>query len=57
MRAVSHNLCAWPEDQKRASQDSVANGALDCAASEYYKDGMYELDGEGAKLTRSQTVD
>ena len=31
--------------------------ALDCAASEYYKDGMYELDGEGAKLTRSQMVD
>jgi len=31
--------------------------AVDCAASEYYKDGMYELDGEGAKLTRSQMVD
>ena len=31
--------------------------ALDCAASEYYKDGMYSLDGEGAKLTRSQMVD
>ena len=31
--------------------------ALDCAASEYYRDGMYELDGEGAKLTRSQMVD
>jgi len=31
--------------------------ALDCAASEYYKDGMYELDGERAKLTRSQMVD
>src|SRR5256886_14439855 len=31
--------------------------ALDCAASEYYKDGMYELEGEGAKLTRSQMVD
>jgi len=31
--------------------------ALDCAASEYYKDGMYELAGEGAKLTRSQMVD
>jgi enolase len=24
--------------------------AIDCAASEYYKDGMYELEGEGAKL-------
>jgi enolase len=31
--------------------------ALDCAASEYYRDGMYELEGEGAKLTRSQMVD
>ena len=31
--------------------------ALDCAASEYYRDGMYELDAEKAKLTRSQMVD
>ncbi|HEX8009995.1 MAG TPA: phosphopyruvate hydratase [Casimicrobiaceae bacterium] len=31
--------------------------ALDPAASEYYRDGMYELEGEGAKLTRSQMVD
>jgi enolase len=31
--------------------------ALDCAASEYYKDGMYELESEGSKLTRSQMVD
>ena len=31
--------------------------ALDCAASEYYRDGMYELESEGAKLTRSQMVD
>jgi enolase len=31
--------------------------ALDCAASEYYRDGMYELEGEGARLTRSQMVD
>jgi enolase len=31
--------------------------AVDCAASEYYQDGMYELAGEGAKLTRSQMVD
>jgi enolase len=31
--------------------------ALDCAASEYYRDGMYELEGEGAHLTRSQMVD
>jgi enolase len=31
--------------------------ALDCAASEYYKDGMYELEGERARLTRSQMVD
>jgi enolase len=31
--------------------------ALDCAASEYYRDGLYELEGEGARLTRSQMVD
>jgi enolase len=31
--------------------------ALDCAASEYYKEGMYVLESEGAKLTRSQMVD
>jgi enolase len=31
--------------------------ALDPAASEYYNDGMYDLKGEGAKLTRSQMVD
>ncbi|HEV2040563.1 MAG TPA: phosphopyruvate hydratase [Casimicrobiaceae bacterium] len=31
--------------------------ALDCAASAYYKDGMYELESEGTKLTRSQMVD
>jgi len=31
--------------------------ALDPAASEYYKDGMYHLEGEGAKLTRSQMID
>jgi enolase len=31
--------------------------ALDCAASEYYKDGVYELASEGVKLTRSQMVD
>jgi enolase len=31
--------------------------AIDCAASEYYKDGVYNLESEGAKLTRSQMVD
>jgi enolase 1/2/3 len=31
--------------------------ALDPAASEYYKDGVYELEGEGVKLARSQMVD
>ena len=30
--------------------------ALDCAASEYYEDGVYNL-AAGAKLTRSQMVD
>jgi enolase len=31
--------------------------ALDCAASEYHKDGIYTLESEGARLTRSQMVD
>jgi enolase len=31
--------------------------ALDPAASEYYKDGMYHLEGEGMKLTPAQMVD
>jgi enolase 1/2/3 len=31
--------------------------ALDCAASEYYDEGIYNLESEGAKLTRSQMVD
>ena len=31
--------------------------ALDCAASEYYKDGRYVLEGEGATYTSQQMVD
>ena len=31
--------------------------ALDCAASEFYRDGVYNLASEGTKLTRSQMVD
>ena len=31
--------------------------ALDCAATEYYKDGKYELSGEGKSLTRDENVD
>jgi enolase len=31
--------------------------ALDCAANEYYEDGVYNLASEGIKLTRSQMVD
>jgi enolase len=31
--------------------------ALDCAASEYYEDGVYHLASEGTKLTRSQMTD
>ena len=31
--------------------------ALDCAASEYYKDGKYILDGEGRMLTSGENVD
>ena len=31
--------------------------ALDCAASEFYKDGKYHLKGEGLELTSAQFVD
>ncbi|MBV1902445.1 MAG: phosphopyruvate hydratase [Marinosulfonomonas sp.] len=31
--------------------------ALDCAASEYFKDGRYELAGEGKSLTSGENVD
>ncbi|MFM8152767.1 MAG: phosphopyruvate hydratase, partial [Polynucleobacter victoriensis] len=31
--------------------------ALDCAASEFYKDGKYDLSGEGLQLTSSEFAD
>lgn len=31
--------------------------ALDCAATEYYRDGVYALDGEGARLDAAAMVD
>jgi enolase len=31
--------------------------ALDCAASEYYKDGVYDMQGEGKKLTSAENAD
>ncbi|MGJ8611028.1 MAG: phosphopyruvate hydratase [Octadecabacter sp.] len=31
--------------------------ALDCAATEYYKDGKYEMKGEGASLTSAENAD
>ena len=31
--------------------------ALDCAATEYYKDGKYEMKGEGKSLTSAENVD
>ncbi len=31
--------------------------ALDCAASEFYKDGKYDLSGEGLKLTSAEFAD
>ena len=30
--------------------------ALDCAATEYYKDGKYEMDGEGVSLTSAENA-
>ena len=31
--------------------------ALDCAASEYFKDGVYDMQGEGQKLTSAENAD
>ncbi|WP_136441409.1 phosphopyruvate hydratase [Pacificoceanicola onchidii] len=31
--------------------------ALDCASTEYFKDGKYEMKGEGASLTSAENVD
>jgi len=31
--------------------------ALDCAASEYYKDGVYDMKGEGKKLSSAENAD
>jgi len=31
--------------------------AMDCASSEYYKDGVYDMKGEGKKLTSAENVD
>ena len=36
--------------------DEIALG-LDCAASEFYKDGLYHLSGEGLQLTSAQWTD
>ena len=36
--------------------EQIAIG-LDCAASEFYKDGKYELEGEGLSLTGEQWID
>ena len=36
--------------------EQIAIG-LDCAASEFYKDGMYQLDGEGLVLSSKQWTD
>ena len=36
--------------------EQIAIG-LDCAASEFYKDGQYHLDGEGLKLSAAQWTD
>jgi len=39
----------------RAGEDVVL--ALDCAASEFYRDGMYVLESEGRQLSSAQLVD
>ncbi|WP_370979031.1 phosphopyruvate hydratase [Agaribacterium sp. ZY112] len=55
------------EDALKAIAEAVANAgyelgkditlALDCAASEFYKEGVYDLSGEGKKFTPSEFTD
>jgi len=55
------------EDALKAIAEAVANAgyelgkditlALDCAASEFYKDGVYDLSGEGKKFSPSEFTD
>ncbi len=55
------------EDALKAIAEAVSNAgyelgkditlALDCAASEFYKDGVYDLSGEGKKFSPSEFTD
>ena len=48
-KALDFILKSIEKSGYRPDEDIVL--ALDCAASEYFKDGMYEYEGEGKKLT------
>ena len=53
--ALDFILAAIEKSGYRPGDDMVL--ALDCAATEYYKDGRYVLAGEGKSLTSSENVD
>jgi enolase len=54
--AALHLIVAGIEAAGYVPGQDVAIG-VDCASSEFYKDGLYHLDSEGLKLTSAQFVD
>ncbi|MFO1186364.1 MAG: phosphopyruvate hydratase [Alphaproteobacteria bacterium] len=53
--AIDYLMLAMDKAGLKAGKDMVL--ALDCAASEYWKDGKYAMEGEGKTLTSEQMVD
>ncbi|MCX8145565.1 MAG: phosphopyruvate hydratase [Azovibrio sp.] len=55
--AEAIQLCLQAIEQAGYTPGQDVLIALDCAASEFYKDGKYCLEGEGLQLTSAQFVD
>ena len=55
--AEAIQLCLQAIEQAGYTPGQDVLIALDCAASEFYKDGKYHLAGEGLQLTSAQFVD
>ncbi|WP_303786177.1 phosphopyruvate hydratase [Azovibrio restrictus] len=55
--AEAIQLCMQAIEQAGYTPGQDVLIALDCAASEFYKDGKYCLEGEGLQLTSAQFVD
>ena len=55
--AEAIQLCMQAIEQAGYTPGQDVLIALDCAASEFYKDGKYCLEGEGLQLTSTQFVD